>query len=83
LWLRDRSSDMATAREYFDKDSSANLRIDEVHTVSDPLSGERHEIKVALALDFEAGAKFGLLLVPDTASAEAIIIPATQTLSQT
>jgi TIR domain len=64
---------MATAREYFDKDSSANLRVDGIEMMRDERSGEQHEIKIALALDFEAGAKFGLLLVPDTPAASAIV----------
>jgi TIR domain len=59
---------MATAREYFDKDSSSNLRVDAPQKLADP-NGKEFEVDVALAQDFEARAKFGLLYVPETTPA--------------
>lgn len=64
---------MATAREYFDKDSSANLRINVTQTVTAVDTGATHEVHVALALDFEARAKFGILYIPDTAPVPPVI----------
>jgi hypothetical protein len=58
---------MSSPREYFDKDSSQNLRVHAAHTGKNPQTGEKFEIIAAVSLDFEAGANFASLYVPDTA----------------
>ena len=58
---------MASAKEYFEKDCSKNLRVHAVHTSTDSRTGEAVEIIVAVSLDFEAGAKFGVLYIPNSA----------------
>lgn len=62
---------MATAREYFDKDLSRVLRGHAVHKAEDQ-GGARADVIVALALDFEAGCKYGAILLPDVGFAEQI-----------
>jgi len=57
---------MASAKEYFEKDCSQNLRIHAEHTTTDSRTGETAEIIAAMCLDFEAGAKFGALYIPDS-----------------
>lgn len=57
---------MATPREYFEKDASKNLRINAIHTITDKNSGEVIEISASIALDFESGAKYALLYIPES-----------------
>jgi len=62
---------MTTAREYFDKDSSQNLRVHASHEAV-TVAGGKVEVIAALSFDFEAGVKYGLLYVPDSSQASSI-----------
>jgi hypothetical protein len=64
---------MSSAREYFDKDSSENLRVHATHKFTDKISGETSEVIAAVSLDFNAGAKFALIYVPDIPIADHVI----------
>jgi hypothetical protein len=64
---------MASPREYFDKDSSQNLRVHATHTSTDKRTGEMVEVIAAVSFDFEAGAKFALLYVPDVPFADHVV----------
>jgi hypothetical protein len=63
---------MATAREYFDKDLSKNLRVHQTQTLLSA-DGESIEVVAALGLDFEANAKYAALYVPETAHAAKVV----------
>jgi len=56
---------MATAREYFDKESSANLCISNTHRLGTPSKPNALGITASLALNFAARTKYILLYVPD------------------
>lgn len=64
---------MASAREYFDKDSSRNMRAHATHAGTDPHTGEAFEIIAAVSLDFEANAKYGSLYIPETRMASTFV----------
>ncbi len=64
---------MATAREYFDKDSRQRLRAHSIHKATDPKTGEQFDIIAAMLLDFDAGAKYGAIYIPDIAIAPNVI----------
>ncbi|GAB3501328.1 hypothetical protein GCM10027399_28520 [Curvibacter fontanus] len=55
---------MVTAKECFEKDLSRVLRMHAVHTANDLDGTWQGEIIAAVAMDFQAAAKFGALLVP-------------------
>lgn len=63
---------MATAKEYFEKDLSRVLRVHAVHTVQSDGRSPLLEVIAAVALDFEAGARYGALLLPDVQWASTI-----------
>jgi TIR domain len=64
---------MASPREYFDKDSSQNLRVHATHTSTNKMTGETVEVIAAVSFDFDAGAKFALLYIPDVPFADHIV----------
>jgi hypothetical protein len=56
---------MATAKEYFEKDLSRVLRVHAVHKTKPSNGAPESDVIAAVALDFEAGAKYGAVLLPD------------------
>jgi TIR domain len=56
---------MATAKEYFEKDLSRVMRVHAVHTAQSGEGVPPLEVIAAVALDFEAGSRYGAILLPD------------------
>jgi hypothetical protein len=57
---------MASPKEYFEKDASANLRVHAIHTFQDSRTDEKIEVIASVAFDFDAGVRFALVYVPDS-----------------
>jgi TIR domain len=57
---------MATHREYFEKDSSRYMSLDQMRTSTEKMSGAADEVISRVAFDFEAGVKFVFLYIPDS-----------------
>ena len=59
---------MASASEYFDRDFSQNMGVKSSQIFANPITGESIEVITGLSFDFEAGAKFISIYVPDSSS---------------
>jgi hypothetical protein len=72
---------MATPREYFEKDSSRNMNlgpmrtfaVDQMGTVAGKMTSDEAEVIPKVAFDFEAGAKYVLIYIPESLVATQVI----------